>query len=74
MGSSGSKKRKPTKHLPKVGTPQERAWEAREARHDVSHAMGGPGTGAGSRVLYWVIGVIVVIGLALAIVALIALD
>jgi hypothetical protein len=74
MGSSGSKKRKPTKHLPKVGTPQERTWEAHEARHDVTHAIGGPGTGAGSRVLYWAIGAIVVTGLALAIVALIALD
>ena len=74
MGSSGSKKRKPTKHLPKVGTPQERAWEAHEARHDVTHAMGGPGSGAGSKVVYWLIGAVVVIGLAMAIVALIALD
>ncbi len=77
MGSSSSKKskkRKPAQHLPKVGTPQERAWEAKEARHDVTHAMGGPGEGTGSKVLYWVIGAIVVLGLALAIVALVALD
>lgn len=77
MGSSSSKKskkRKPTKHLPKVGTPQERAWEAKEARHDVTHAMGGPGQGTGSKVAYWLIGAIVVIGLAMAIIALIALD
>ena len=77
MGSSSSKKskkRKPTQHLPKVGTPQERAWEAKEARHDVTHAMGGPGPGAGSKVVYWIIGAIVVIGLAMAIIALIALD
>lgn len=71
MGSSGSKK---AKHLPKVGTPQERAWESKAARHDVTHAMGGPGSGAGSKFLYWIIGAIVVIGLALAIVALVALD
>ena len=74
MGSSGSKKRKPTKHLPKVGTPQERSWEANEARHDVTHAMGGPSSGTGSKVLYWIVGAIVVIGLAMAIIALIALD
>lgn len=74
MGSSGNKKRKPTKHLPKVGTPQERAWESHEVRHDVTHAMGGPGSGAGSKAVYWVIGAVVVIGLAMAIIALIALD
>jgi hypothetical protein len=77
MSSSGhkkSKRRKPAQHLPKVGTPEERKWEAKEARHDVTHAMGGPGAGTGSKIVYWFIGAIVVIGLAVAIIALIALD
>jgi hypothetical protein len=77
MSSSGhkkSKRRKPAQHLPKVGTPEERKWEAKEARHDVTHAMGGPGQGAGSKIVYWLIGAIVVIGLVMAIIALIALD
>jgi hypothetical protein len=77
MSSSGhkkSKRRKPAQHLPKVGTPQERAWEAKEARHDVTHAMGGPAAGPKSRVVYWIIGAIAVVGLAAGIVALISLG
>ena len=60
MGSKGSKKRKKTQHLPKVGTPAETQWAEHEKRREV---MGDVGihkrSGAGS-VLTWVGGAIVV--------------
>lgn len=35
MGSSGSKPRKPVHHLPKVGSPENEAYELRERRREV---------------------------------------
>lgn len=43
MGSSKSKprkKRKPQKHLPKVGTPQNLAWRNQGARDDAFKVFG----------------------------------
>jgi hypothetical protein len=35
MGSKGSRSRKPARHLPRVGSPENRAYEHRTERRDV---------------------------------------
>jgi hypothetical protein len=66
MGSGDSKKRKPARHLPKVGSPREVAWAQREKRREISHDVG-LGTGAGGRGLVWIL---VAIGVVLIVAAL----
>jgi hypothetical protein len=74
MGSSGMK-RKGRKHLPKVGTPAEREWEQREARHDVVGNLGvHPERGGASRVAYYVVGLVAALVIIAAVLALVALD
>jgi hypothetical protein len=74
MGSSGMK-RKGRKHLPKVGTPAERAWEEREARRDVVGNLGiHPDRGGASRAAYYVVGVVAALVVVVAVLALVALD
>ena len=53
MGSKGSKPRKPGQHhLPKVGSPENRAYEARQKKIE---AFGG--------LPIWVVGAILIVGL-----------
>lgn len=73
MGSKGSKKRKGTQHLPKVGTPAETQWAEHAKRKEVMSDVGihKPSSGPG-RVLM-VIGGAVAIGLVLAAILVLAL-
>ncbi|HZJ25742.1 MAG TPA: hypothetical protein VFF40_01795 [Acidimicrobiia bacterium] len=74
MGSSGMK-RKRRDHLPKVGTPEERAWEQRESRYDVMGNFGvHPERGGAARVAYYVVGVVAVLVVVVAVISFIALD
>jgi cytochrome b subunit of formate dehydrogenase len=65
MGSSG-KKRKGTKHLPKVGTPQERAYAVKHQRADVAGNFGIHGKG-------WIFWTALVLIFALGIAGVVAL-
>ena len=66
MGSKDSKRRKRSRPLPKVGSPQEVAWAQREKRREVAHDVG-LGARAGGRGLVWVL---VVVGVVLIFAAL----
>jgi hypothetical protein len=58
-----------------VGTPAEREWEQREARHDVVGNFGiHPEKGGGSRVAYYLVGLLAALVVVGAVLALVALD
>ena len=66
MGSKGSKPRKPqhSQHLPKVGSPEENAYEQKMARHAVAENMslGGRSDTSKTNVVVGVVAGILVIG------------
>jgi hypothetical protein len=52
MGSKGIKRRKPARHLAKVGTPEERQQAIRQQQRDVFGAGGGRIIGVAVAVLF----------------------